>query len=164
MEITWPDNARHFITGKVDAHLMPIVEVLGLHEAADFLMRFGGKYIYLTNGQLQSRNKVAAHYGEEKASKLFSQLLNAGYPQSYRVPAGKKFLARYLRCKGFNTVEIANQLSSTDVSVRNWLRCDSDFNERNKKAKARRLNSAIKDAIALGLVVRVQREAQGAIF
>ncbi|MCF1461331.1 hypothetical protein FS827_08345 [Agrobacterium vitis] len=155
MKLTWTDTAGNEVSAKVDAHLVPIINVLGLHKGSEFLMLFGGKYIRLNENAIQNRTNIALLYGKKKARDLGESLLNAGYPHSYRVPTAKKFLARYLRSKGLKNADIATRLSSTDVSVRGWLKSDQDRRASSERRRCRVLSAHIDEAVALGLVVRV---------
>ncbi|MBB4006223.1 hypothetical protein [Allorhizobium taibaishanense] len=155
MKLTWTDTAGKEVSANVDAHLVPIIKVLGFGKGSEFLMLFGGTYIRLSEKAIQSRNRIAVLYGKDKARDLGESLLNAGYPQSYRVPTAKKFLARYLRSKGLKNPDIATRLSSTDVAVRGWLKSDQERRKSSIRNKCRALSAHIDEAVALGLVVRV---------
>lgn len=156
MQITWKDRSGNEVSGRVEAHILPIIEALGLHDTAEFLLLFSGKYLHISKS-VQDRNKIAQLYGKERTLKLYESLTAAGYGQSsvYKVPTAKKFLARYLRSKGATTEDICLRLMAADVSVRNWLRSDEDRRSASEKQKAISLKASIDEAVSLGLVIRV---------
>ncbi len=102
---------------KVPAHLQPYTEALGEELGIEFLLSFGGSYIYLTE-RPQARSPVVELVGEELAVAL-ARRIGAG---SLRVPVGKPFIARHFRAKGWTVNAIARKLHVTDVTVRSWTK------------------------------------------
>lgn len=161
MYITWTDNSGGEASGKIDAHILPIIEVLGLDRAANFLVLFGGKYVYIGSKALQDNNPIASIFGKEDTLKLFERLRDISSVNSFKVPIGKRFLARYWRSLGVKPLEIRQRLKLTDVSVRHLLQSDDQFRSRVERQRTRQRNAAIDEAVALGLVVRVRQHGAG---
>jgi hypothetical protein len=57
MQITWADKKGNAVSGRIEAHIAPIVGVLGQDRTADFLMKFSGHYVNL-NENPQDRNPL----------------------------------------------------------------------------------------------------------
>ncbi len=160
MNISWQnlDGSKH--TALVPVNIWPIVEALGMDDAAEFLLHFRGRHLYINKGKGQARGSVTKLLGSEKATQLAKTLTAAGYGQQngkkYRVPTAYNFLCRYLRSNGFNLTQIAARLGTTDVTVRNYLRSDQELQRLRDKQHRKNLSTWIDEAVALGLVVRVE--------
>lgn len=103
---------------RVPAHVQPIVSAVGVERAIDFLLAFGGSYIYLSENP-QERSPVQALIGRDAAIKLAKELGSG----SLRCPTAKPFIAQHFKYnKGMTTNAIARKLHSSDVSVRGWLK------------------------------------------
>lgn len=101
---------------KIPAHIEPYLSVLGVELGIDFLLQFGGSYVYLSE-RPQSRSPVVELLGIEKTAALAKRIGAGGL----RVPLGKPFIAAYLRASNWSINAIARRLHVTDVSVRKWL-------------------------------------------
>lgn len=101
---------------KIPAHIEPFMSVLGIEDGIDFLLQFGGSYVYLSE-RPQDRSPVAELVGPERAAALARRI----GPGSLRVPLGKPFIAAYLRAKNSSVNAIARRLHVSDVTVRGWL-------------------------------------------
>ncbi len=162
MEITWPGPEGGQLTAPIPANLQPFIEALGIDEGAEFLLHFRNKNVSLNGGKGQERSAIAKMVGLEKANRLNRLLTEAGYGKgmAFQVPGAGCFLARYLRSKGLSINEISNRLGRTCVSVRGYLRSDEQRRMDSEKSVALRLHSTIDEAVALGLVVRVDERAK----
>lgn len=110
---------------KIPAHIEPYMTVLGIEGGIDFLLQFGGGYVYLSE-RPQDRSPVVELVGAEKAAALAKRIGTGGL----RVPLGKPFIAAYLRANNWSINAIARRLHVTDVTVRKWL---SDAEDRQFK-------------------------------
>ena len=106
---------------KVPAHLQPYIETLGEELGIEFLLSFGGSYVYLSE-RPQQRSPISGLIGQEKAVEL-AQRVGSG---SLRIPVGKPFIARHFRAKDWTINAIASKLHVTDVTVRSWLKPTDD--------------------------------------
>lgn len=102
---------------KIPAHLQPYIEALGEDLGIEFLLSFGGSYVYLSE-RPQARSPIVELVGEELAIALARRIDTGGL----RVPVGKPFIARHFRAKGWTVNAIARKLHVTDVTVRSWLK------------------------------------------
>ncbi|MFD1330240.1 hypothetical protein [Mycoplana ramosa] len=102
---------------KIPAHLQPYIDALGEDLGIEFLLSFGGSYVYLSE-RPQARSPVVELLGEELSITL-ARSVGAG---SFRVPVGKPFIARHFRAKRWTINAIARKLHVTDVTVRGWLK------------------------------------------
>lgn len=108
---------------RVPAHIQPYVTAIGIEKTVQFLLAFGGSYVYLSENP-QDRSPVALAIGKAAAIKLARQIGAGGF----RCPTGKPFIAAHLKYnKGFTTNAIARQLHTTDVTVRSWLKGGESF-------------------------------------
>ncbi|WP_411037695.1 hypothetical protein [Shinella sp. BYT-45] len=101
---------------KVPAHIEPYMTVLGVEGGIEFLLQFGGSYVYLSE-RPQDRSPVVELVGHEKAAALAKRIGAGGL----RVPLGKPFIAAYLRANNWSINAIARRLHVSDVSVRKWV-------------------------------------------
>lgn len=106
---------------RVPAQLAPYIDVLGLDLGIEFLLKFGGSYIHLSE-KPQGRSDVTILIGPEKTIAL-AKRVGSG---SLRVHTGKPFIARHFQAKGWTTNAIARHLHVTDVTVRGWLKPPDD--------------------------------------
>jgi hypothetical protein len=157
MNLIWKDNQGNEKTGRIPAHVAPLVQAFGIHEASEFIMKCGGTFLTLPN-KPRGRNAVAKLYGEDRARVLFTALRDAGYFGSYTIPVAKRFLACYFRSQGMTLADIGVRLSATRASVRKWLLSDDEFAAKLQEDKEHRLDAVINEAVELGLVVRVGGE------
>ncbi len=157
MEVSWKNLDGETIVGRIEPNLWPIVKVLGIDAAAEFLLYFRGKYLHLHEGKTQARNQVVRLFGAKKAEALYRSLLEEVFCETYRVPQGKVFLCRYLRSKGLPVSEISTRVGLTDVSIRRALLSDKERRDFTAIENAKRLKNAISEAVSLGLVVRVEQ-------
>ena len=97
-------------------HIEPYVRVLGAGDAFEFILRFGGGEIYLTNNP-QKRSQVVEQVGRDKAIALADAIGHL----KVRVPTAKPWLAACMKTQGLTVAEIARRLHSADSTVRNWL-------------------------------------------
>ncbi|MBC7313611.1 MAG: hypothetical protein H5U11_14050 [Rhizobium sp.] len=103
---------------RVPAHVQPFVTAVGIEKTIDFLLAFGGSYVYLSENP-QERSDVANAIGRDAAVKIARQVGSG----SFRIPTAKPFIAAHLKYnKGLTTNAIARRLHATDVSVRGWLK------------------------------------------
>ncbi|SOC41602.1 hypothetical protein SAMN05892877_10922 [Rhizobium subbaraonis] len=109
------------MTAKVPAHLQPYIDTLGEELGIEFLLSFGGGYVYLSE-RPQGRSPVVEQFGEEAAIALAVRIGTG----SLRVPVGKPFIARHFRAKRWTVNAIARKLHVTDVTVRAWLKQADD--------------------------------------
>lgn len=109
------------MTVRVPAQLAPYIEVLGLDLGIEFLLKFGGSYVHLSENP-QGRSEVAVLVGQELTTAL-ARRIGSG---SFRVHTGKPFIARHFRAKGWTTNAIARHLHVSDVTVRSWLKPPDD--------------------------------------
>ncbi|MEY9717876.1 hypothetical protein ABIA22_000366 [Sinorhizobium fredii] len=106
---------------RVPAQLAPYIDVLGLDLGIEFLLKFGGSYVHLSENP-QGRSEVTALIGHELTASL-ARRVGSG---SIRVHTGKPFIAQHFRAKGWTTNAIARHLHVTDVTVRGWLKPPDD--------------------------------------
>jgi hypothetical protein len=161
MEIRWQNIKGEEHRGKIPANLWPIIDALGLHDGAEFLLYFRGRDFYVGKGAKAFRSAMVELFGPAKTNLLHNALTAAGYGnangKNYVVPSATVFLSRYLRSKGLNLNEIAHRLGTSTVTVRSCLKSDAEREVRYEKDKMRRINEAISEAVALGLVVRLEQ-------
>lgn len=100
---------------KPPAHVEPFVRVLGVDEALEFLLEFGGASLHFSE-RPQDRSRVVQAIGREATIAL------AGCALPVRIPTAKPWIAQVLRTKGLPVSEIARRLHSSDVAVRGWLK------------------------------------------
>ena len=99
------------------AQVEPIVRILGVQGAVDFLLTFGGAELYLTQNP-KNRSRVVATVGREKAVELATAM--EFLPS--RIPTAKPWLAAVHQSWGLPVAEIARKLHVTDVTVRSYLK------------------------------------------
>ena len=98
-------------------NIAPYVEVLGVDGTVEFLLEFGGGYLFFTaNNTLSS--ELVEYLGPEKAFELG----NATGQIKGRIPIAKRWIAKVLKAKGLPTTRIARRLHTTDVTVRKYLK------------------------------------------
>ncbi|MDQ0454696.1 hypothetical protein [Rhizobium paknamense] len=103
---------------RVPAHIQPYVTAIGIEQAIEFLLAFGGSYVYLSENP-QKGSSVAAEMGMDAAMRLAAKV---GSGALY-VPTAKPFIASHLKYnKGLNTNDIARKLHTTHKTVSKWLR------------------------------------------
>lgn len=102
---------------KIPAHLQPYIEALGEDLGIEFLLSFGGSYVYLSE-RPQARSPIVELLGDQQSIAL-AKRIGTG---SLRVPVGKPFIARHFRAKGWTVNAIARKLHVTDVTVRSWTK------------------------------------------
>lgn len=100
------------------AHIKPFVDVLGLDDAIQFLLKYGGGYAYFS-AVPGSESEIAQVIGVERCTALAKAL--GAHQGTIRVPLAKPFIARVLSSRGQGPTAIARQLHVSDVSVRRWL-------------------------------------------
>lgn len=102
---------------KITAQVQPYVDALGLDMAVEFILAFGGSYVYLSTNP-QDRSEVAQMLGREAAVAV-ARRVGAG---SRRIHNAKPWLASYFRyMKGMTVNDTARLLHVSDVTVRKWL-------------------------------------------
>ncbi|QYK42847.1 MAG: helix-turn-helix domain-containing protein [Paracoccaceae bacterium] len=99
------------------AHVAPYVQVLGVDDAVDFLMTFGGGDLYLAD-RPSRRSRLAERYGPDRAAAL-AEAVGA---VKVRVPTANVWIAHVLKSRGLSGDEIARRLHASNVSVRRWLK------------------------------------------
>lgn len=104
----------------VPAHLRPYVDVLGVDDAVEFLLTFGGGYSYFSASP-DAASPIAKAVGADRAAAL-ARSTGGG---SMRIPTGKPFIARALAARGLGASAIARKLHVSDVAVRGWLADES---------------------------------------
>jgi len=103
---------------RVPAHVQPYVTAVGIEKAIQFLMAFGGSYVYLSESP-QTGSAVAEELGKDAAIRLAAKV---GSGALY-VPTAKPFIASHLKYnKGLNANDIARKLHTTHKTVSKWLR------------------------------------------
>ncbi|MGV1769340.1 hypothetical protein ACQZ6B_04105 [Agrobacterium vitis] len=103
---------------RVPAHIQPYVTAIGIEKTVQFLLAFGGSYVYLSEAP-QQRSMVAEQMGIDAAIRLAAKI---GSGALY-VPTAKPFIASHLKYnKGLNTNDIARKLHATHKTVSKWLR------------------------------------------
>ncbi|SIQ78100.1 hypothetical protein SAMN05880590_107149 [Rhizobium sp. RU35A] len=167
MEISWANLDGEENTAKVEASLRPIIDAVGIHVAAEFLLYFRGRYFYVGSNRRKKVSAASKLFGAEEIGRISEALTNAGYGyqngKSYRVPSATAFLSRYLRSKGLKVAEIANRLGTTDVTVGKHLKSEQERQRLREHARRRQLDQAIEEAVSLGLVVRVKQPQKAAL-
>ncbi|MCF1433386.1 hypothetical protein GOZ97_17510 [Agrobacterium vitis] len=112
------EETRSVAEIRVPAHIQPYVTAIGIEKTVQFLLAFGGSYVYLSENP-QDRSPVARAIGKVAATELARHV----GPGGFRCPTGKPFIAAHLKYnKGFTTNDIARELHTTDVTIRNWLK------------------------------------------
>jgi hypothetical protein len=103
---------------RVPAHIQPYVTAIGIEKTVQFLLAFGGSYVYLSENP-QDRSPVAQEIGRQATIDLAKEVGSGGF----RAPTGKPFIAGYLKyMKRMTTNAIARELHTSDVTVRSWLK------------------------------------------
>ncbi|WP_322895197.1 MULTISPECIES: helix-turn-helix domain-containing protein [unclassified Yoonia] len=99
------------------AQVSPYVHVLGVDQAIEFLMTFGGSELYLSPNP-RGNSRLCQLVGQDKAAALGRAC--AGMPK--RIPTSKPWIAKVWRSKGLPVAEIARRLHVSDVAVRGWIK------------------------------------------
>ena len=103
---------------KPTAQVAHYVEVLGVDMTMQFLLRFGGAELYLSDDP-KGRNALEQFIGTDKAKELANHPSRA---MQRRVPIANRWLAAMLQWQGHSTAHIARTLRVSDTTVRNWLK------------------------------------------
>jgi hypothetical protein len=116
MEQVWQDSFGKESRAPIEARIIPFVEAIGIDATADLFQHLGGSEVYLPRGtsSTQSLTLLGMAIGQAKARELGRSL---GYGR-ITIPVGSKFLARYLRGKGFGVAEIARRIRKSEDAVR----------------------------------------------
>lgn len=101
---------------KPPANVAPYVDILGMDDAVEFLLAFGGAELYHAEDP-KGGSRVAKVVGLAKARKLAA----ASPALKTRVPIPKPWIARVLFSKDLPVAEIARRLHVTDVTVRKYV-------------------------------------------
>lgn len=103
---------------KPTAQVAPYFEVLGADLTVQFLLQFGGAYLYLhkhSDGRSEAEPLLSAEHIAALANSTNRSLQR-------RVPLAKPWLATMLHWQGHTTAQIARTLRASDVSVKKWLK------------------------------------------
>lgn len=104
-------------TVRPTAQVEIFVEVLGEDLAIEFLMKFGGAMLSLSQKPRESSELVQL-VGIENAIALGERADRI----PARIPMAKPYIASVWRTKGLPVQEIARKLRASDVAVRGWLK------------------------------------------
>ncbi|QND52792.1 hypothetical protein HB779_13415 [Phyllobacterium sp. 628] len=132
MEISWTDHDGNYLSGRIEANVQPFVEALGLDDAADFFLNFGGSMIYVGKRGPNANNAVLRILGEEVVRKLGDCFGDLGW---MRIPLATKFMVRYLTSQGRSMREITRILRITDVTARKYRRSDQYLRDATLNSK-----------------------------
>ncbi|MBM2294684.1 HTH domain-containing protein [Sulfitobacter pseudonitzschiae] len=108
---------------RVPAQIEAIVEALGVDDAVEFLLAFGGTEVYIAE-RPTAKSMIVARLGMQKAQALAK--VADRLPK--RMPIQKPWIAKVLHAKGLTGAEIARKLHVTDYTVRRYL---ADARKRN---------------------------------
>jgi hypothetical protein len=138
MKISWLDKDKNLITGRIEVQAHPYIEALGMDNAAQFLMQFGGTRLELPTKRVHrgtALSKVLQRmYGDGWKAKALELTKCIGIPNP-NVPLCRTFLCRHLRSKGLSVNNIARALGTTCATVYRHLRTDEI--RRNEVLKSR---------------------------
>lgn len=102
---------------KITAQVEPYVDALGLEQAVEFILAFGGSYTYVSENP-QDRSEAVRLLGREAVIRLAKRM----GPGPHRIHNAKPWLAAYFRYKkGWTVNATARKLHVSDVSIRRWL-------------------------------------------
>tara|TARA_R110002094_G_scaffold160396_10_gene145818 strand:- start:4596 stop:4982 length:387 start_codon:yes stop_codon:yes gene_type:complete len=105
------------------AHVVRYVETLGVDQAVEFLLKFGGAELYLSRNPT-ARSELVKAFGIDAARKLGEAADEYDLPA--RVPTAKKWVALVLWSQGLTGAEIARRLHMSDTTVRSWINAAKD--------------------------------------
>ena len=103
-------------TPKAPAQIAAIVEALGVEDAVEFVLNFGGAELHISKDP-RRENLVTQKFGLQKAQALGK--VADRIPS--RIPIPKRWLAQYFSAKGLTQAQIARKLHTTDVTVGRYL-------------------------------------------
>jgi hypothetical protein len=134
MDISWTMPGGQERRGRIDAHVQPFVNALGMQDACTFLLAFGGAEVYLSD-----RPRLNGMIARSVGPKIVDKLANSDLPKGPMVvPMGNTFIVRYLRSKGMSLSEIARKARITTVTVKEHLQTDACRRANSEKASAKR--------------------------
>jgi hypothetical protein len=132
MDISWTMPSRQQRRGRIDAHVEPFVNALGMQDACTFLLAFGGTEVYLSD-RPRGNGMIARSVG----TVILEKLSNSDLPKGpISVPMGNAFIVRYLRSQGMGLSEIARKARLTTASVQNYLQTDACRRAKSAKRSA----------------------------
>ncbi len=130
MNITWPDHNNQPVTGRIDANVHPYIEVLGLDNAAMFLLNMGGRALQMPRLRPKSGTALAVEmeqlFGDEWKQKTI-QLARKLNMATARIPVATGFFVRYLCSKGWSISDISSRLRISDVTTRKYLKSEHEL-------------------------------------
>lgn len=125
MEQTWTYKKAER-TAPIPAGVQLYVDLIGVDKTADLLLALGGSYV--NSPQFRTGNGMLTEaIGNEAALAIGG----AFFGGTFKLPAGKPFLIRYLFAKGINQQEIARRLHCDVSTVARNL--NGTYNNRKKK-------------------------------
>lgn len=101
----------------VPAHLSVYVDILGIAQAVEFLLHFGGSELHVSE----------TPKGGSELERLFGTSIACEFGRHVqlmqrRVPLGSRWIAQVMRVSGASVASIARRLHKTDLAVRRMLR------------------------------------------
>jgi len=146
MKISWPDiQNNRLLTGRIEAQAHPYIEALGVDNAAQFLLHFGGSLLPLPTKRAHKGTELSkvlqGMYGDgwkDKALQL-GRCVGHSCPS---VPLTRTFLCRYLRSQGKSVNDIARILKTSGTTVYRHLKGDEARREKTLKHREQVIRQA----------------------
>lgn len=102
---------------RTPAHVDVFVSVLGIENAIEFLLEFGGADLYISQGNRNGSRLVKA-IGPQKTYELWLQ--RDRIPR--RIPVARVWIAQTWISRGMSVAEVARRLRVSDVTIRKYKR------------------------------------------